>query len=206
MMQRRGGRDERGKWTRRRLLRAALGGGAVVAGGTVIGARGDSGTSVAAPSKDRDAEILNLFLLLEFVQEDFYREALESGRLSGELLRLARTVGAQETKHVTFLVERLGNRARARPRTDFGDTLSTPEQFRDAAIELEEAAIAAYIGQGANLTRETVGPVATLVSVEARQAAWLRDLAGVSPAPRAADPARRPDDVVADLRAQGVIG
>jgi hypothetical protein len=45
--------------------------------------------------------------------------------------------------------------------------------------------------------------VATLVSVEARQAAWLRDLAGVSPAPRAADPARPAQAVLADLRRRG---
>jgi hypothetical protein len=60
-------------------------------------------------------------------------------------------------------------------------------------------------GQGANLTADTVGAVATLVSVEARQVAWLRDLAGVSPAPRAADPGRTPDDVLADLRKLGLI-
>ena len=44
-----------------------------------------------------------------------------------------------------------------------------------------------------------------MVSVEARQVAWLRDLAGVSPAPRAADPARSVQDVVAELRQKGVI-
>src|SRR5688572_32161233 len=41
---------------------------------------------------------------------------------------------------------------------------------------------------------------ATLISVEARQVAWLRDLAGISPAPRAADPARKADAVLRELR------
>jgi len=189
------------RWTRGRFLRAAVGGG-VVASGAAIAARTGSGTSQAATP---DAEILSLFLLLEQVQEGFYRAALESGRLSGRLLEFASTVGRQETAHVAFLSERLGDRARERPRSDFESALRTPAAFADAAIALEEAAIGAYVGQGASLSRDAVGPIATLVAVEARQAAWVRDLAGVSPAPRAADPARNPDDVLADLRDRGFL-
>ena len=47
--------------------------------------------------------------------------------------------------------------------------------------------------------------MATLIPVEARQVAWLRDLAGVSPAPRAADPARNADAVLQELRDKGYI-
>ena len=83
--------------------------------------------------------------------------------------------------------------------------MSTAERFRDAAIELEEMALATYVGQAGRLTGDAVRTVGTLVSVEARQVAWVRDLAGVSPAPRAADPARKPDDVLAALRKEGFI-
>jgi hypothetical protein len=182
-----------------------VGGGAIVAGGAVIGARSDGDSVLAAQSEDADAKILNFFVLLEYVQEGFYREAVKSGRLTGDLLEFASTVGPQETQHVALLTERLGSRARPRPKSDFGDALSTPERFREAAVQLEETAIAGYIGQASNLTRSTLGSVATLVSVEARQAAWIRDLAGLPPAPRAADPARSAEDVVADLRKQGLI-
>ena len=192
-------------WTRGRLLRGLIGGGAIVAGGAAIGLRTDSGTSLAAQSSDADVKILNFFLLLEYVQEGFYREAVESGRLTGDLLEYATTVGEQESEHVASLVERLGSRARPRPTVSFQDKLATPERFRDAAIDLEETALAGYIGQGANLTRHTITSVATLVSVEARQAAWVRDLAGVSPAPRAADPARDADRVVEHLRKRGYV-
>jgi hypothetical protein len=192
-------------WTRGGLLRAALGGGAIVAGGAALAARTDDGVSLAAQSKDADAKILNFFLLLEYVQEGFYREAVRSGALTGDLLTFATTVGEQETEHVAFLEQRLGERADARPTLSFGDAASTPERFRRTAIDLEEAALAGYIGQGANLPRETVRSVATLVSVEARQAAWVRDLAGVSPAPRAADPARKAERVMADLRGRGFV-
>ena len=194
-----------GGWTRAGILRLAAAGGAVVAGGAAIGARSDDGMSLATTSPDTDAKILNFFLLLEYLQETFYREALQRTRLTGDLNEFARIVGRQESEHVAFLAKRLGGRARARPRPTFGDALSTPERFRAAAIDLEETTIAAYIGQGANLTRGAVGTVGTLLSVEARQAAWVRDLAGESPAPRAADPPREPDDVLAHLREQRFI-
>ena len=194
-----------GRWTRARLLRTAAGGGAALAGGAVIGRLGGQATSIAAPSEETDTEILNLFLLLEYVQEGLYEEALRVGRLTGDLQEFASTVSAQETEHVGLLDTQLGTRARAKPTLDFGDALESAERFRDRAIELEEAAVAAYIGQSANLTDEALASVAPIVSVEARQVAWVRDLAGVSPAPRAADPGRKADEILEDLRSRGYI-
>jgi hypothetical protein len=184
-------------WTRRRVF------GLAAAGAAAIGAGG--GAVLAAPSADEDARILNFFLLLEYLQEALYRDGLREAGLTGELAEYVRAVGPQETEHAAFLARRLGSRARPRPRPDFSAALASPERFRSAAIDLEEAALGAYIGQGANLTRGTVGVVATLLSVEARQAAWLRAIAGVDPAPEAADPARKPDDVMTQLRGQGIV-
>jgi len=190
-----------GGWTRAQALRAAVAGGAVLAGGAALGGRG----SVAAQAPEDDADILAVFLVLEQVQAAFYRQAIDRGGLRDELLEFARTVVGQEEQHASFLSERVGGRARDRPETDFADALSSPERFRDAAVELEEASLAAYVGQGANLSRDTVVDVATLVSVEARQAAWVRDLSGISPAPRAADPAKPPETVLTELRDRGYI-
>ena len=107
-----------------------------------------------------DTEILRLLLLLEQVQEAFYGAALEQARLDGDLLRYAEIVGAQETEHAAFLAERLGGSTPSRPQSDFGDALTDPDRFRDAAIELEEATLSAYIGQGANLTRPVMAAIA----------------------------------------------
>jgi hypothetical protein len=170
-----------------------------------MGARRGAETPLAAPSSDLDARILNFFLTVEYVQEAFYTAAVATRRLDGELLRLAAAVREQETRHVEFLTKQLGGRAGKRPRTSFERAVATAEQFRDSAVELEEAVLAGYIGQAANLTARTMRAVATLVSVEARQVAWLRDLAGVSPAPRVADPARKAEDVLAFLRARGYL-
>ncbi len=191
--------------TRATLIRTAIAGGAVAAGGALMGGtRGGDAASQAA-AQDADAEILNFFLLLEYVQDGFYREAAGNGQIDGELLTYAQTVSGQESEHVALLEKRLGPRAQAKPELDFGDATGSAERFRDTAIYLEEAAIAGYIGQGSNLTRETIREVATLISTEARQVAWVRDLAGINPAPRAADPARKGEDVVADLRKRGFL-
>ncbi len=196
--------DREGSWSRASFLRVALGGGAVVAGGAAIGTAAD-GESVAAQSESADAEILNLFLKLEYVQEAFYRQAVRTGRLEGPLLEFASTVVKQEARHAALLKRRLGRRADGRPRSDAGDLVRSPETFRSAAVDLEEAVIGAYLGQGANLSPAGLRRIPTLVSVEARQAAWIRDIAGIPPAPRAADKGRKGEDVLAELRDKGLL-
>src|SRR4051812_8848476 len=192
------------RWTRAHALRVAAAGGAALVGGATIAATRDDGVSLAA-SDDLDAKIINLFLRLERVQEAFYREALESGNASGELQEFITTTLDQEKDHVAFLTDWLGKRADAAPDTAFGRAVGSTASVQDTAIELEEATIAAYIAQTANLTRKTVAPITTLLSVEARQAAWVRDIAGRSPAPRAADPPRTPQAVLADFRKRGFV-
>ncbi len=189
-----------------RLTRAGfLWAGAAAAGGAAVALRGGDGASEAAQPGARDEEILRFFLTLEQIQESFYRRAAEFGRLEGELLELAQRVGEQESRHAAFLTERLHGAAPQPPRSDFGDVFDSPERFRDAAIDLEETALAGYVGQAGNLGREAMAAVARLVPVEARQVAWLRDLAGLSPAPRAADPARKAEAVLGDLRGKGFL-
>jgi hypothetical protein len=192
------------RWTRGRALRAAVAGGALIGGGA-FASRQLAADADAAPSGRRDAEILAFFLRLEQVQEGLYRGAERAGLLDEPLREYVRVVAPQEREHVAFLAARAGSDGGPPPKSDFGDALESLESFRAAAIELEELALAAYIGQGANLTRDAVADVARIVSVEARQAAWLRDLAGEDPAPRAADPPREPDDVLAALRRRNYI-
>jgi ferritin-like protein len=189
--------------TRRQALRTVVA-GAATAGVLALADERDHDASAAGPSAEMDATILQVFLELEYAQQRFYEQALRTARLTGELRALAQTVRAQEAEHAAVLERHLGGRAKARGAGD-AEAVSSPETFRTHAIDLEEAVIAAYVGQGANLTRKAVVAITPMVSVEARQVAWLRDMAGVSPAPRAADPARPLDDVVAELRHKGLI-
>jgi hypothetical protein len=155
--------------------------------------------------ESQDVEILNFFLVLEEVQAAFYDAASQQAGLPGDLLRFARTVGPQEHEHVALLRRRLGADARRRPRIDVREATSDATRMRATAIDLEEATAAAYIGQGANLTRDAMVDAARMVAVEARHAAWIRDLAGTDPAPRAADPGRTADDVLAELRRKRLL-
>lgn len=172
--------------TRMRLLsRAVAGGGAIVAGGVLVG--GLPGVATAARSAEQDVRILNLVLLLEELEAAFYADALDRGALRGELAEFARVVGAHERAHVRYLRKALADRAEARPRFDFGDTTSDPDRFAVTAAMLEDTGIAAYNGQAVNLTKPVLKAAATIVSVEARHAAWIRDIVGRPAAPDATD-------------------
>lgn len=174
--------------------------GAVGAAGTLAATSADS-----APSPDRDIRILNFLLLLEFLQEDLYSEALAAGNLRGELERFARECGEHEREHVSSLRSVLGGQARTKPAFQFGDVLGREGRFAAAALTLEETAVAAYIGQAANLTPERRVAVARIVSVEARHAAWIRDFVGRLPAPNAADRAKTPEGAMATIRRTGFV-
>jgi hypothetical protein len=197
-----GSRFDVGAISRAGLLKRAalLGGGAVAAGGVATALARDARSADSAP---RDARILNYVLRLEELKAAFYREAAERGALTGELQQLARVLARHERVHVSFLRRRLGRRAESRRTYDFGDATSDADTFASTAWTLEETAVAAYVGQGANLTRRLMTEFAQLCSVEGRHAAWIADVLDRSPAPRAADEAKAPRDVVAVIEGTG---
>ena len=182
--------------SRRRFLRGILAGAAVVSGAAFIGTR----PAQSKPSPAQDLRILNFALLLEFLQAAYYREALSRGLLRGELREFAQTVGANEDEHVALLRQALGRRARPRPTFRFDQVLRSPDDFVRSAMILEDAGVAAYNGQAANLTKAALLPALRMVSVEGRHAAWIRDIAGEDPAPFAADPGVPPSVVLSTLR------
>jgi hypothetical protein len=184
------------------LKRGLLAGGALTAAGVLV--KGLPGLAAGSqPSAAMDTEILNYFLLLEYLQEAFYDRAVAQGALSGELQEFAETVREHEREHISFLEQVLGPDARDAPTFDFGSSTDTPEAFQKAAVLVEETSASAYIGQGANLTKASVLGAARIVSVEARHAAWVRDIIGRLPAPRAADAAESEAQVMRTLRGEG---
>ena len=78
---------------------------------------------------------------------------------------------------------------------------------------LEDTGVAAYNGQGPRLRRKTLPTAASIVSVEARHAAWIRHIAGGPaydagknyPAPVAFDPALSKKKVESAVAATGFI-
>lgn len=185
------------------VKRALVAGGAVTAGGAVLGALPRLASS--APSPAQDVKILNLVLLLEYVESAFYAEARARGALRGELREFVRVVGAHEQQHLSALKGALGSKARKEPRLRFGNATIDPDAFVAAAIELEDTSVAAYNGQATNLTKPTLAVAAKIVSVEARHAAWIRAIAGKPPAADATDPSLTQAQVQAALQRTGFL-
>jgi len=188
--------------SRASFLRGATLGGGLAAAGVVLASRPERAGS--APSAERDAEILTFVLQVERLQAAFYGEAFDNGRIVGEPRELARVVGDHERAHVRFIERRLG-RAPRPPRFDFGRATTDPAAFFEAGRRIEDIGVRAYNAQAPNLTDAALRVAARIVSVEARHAAWIRDLAGVDPAPDAAEPALSTEQVQAELRDTGFI-
>jgi rubrerythrin len=164
-----------------------------------------SAAHAASPSPAQDREIFNFALLLEYLQAEFYSEAVRLGGLTGDVRRFAEVVAEHERAHVEFLRNALGAHARPKPTFDFGKATQNERSFLDTAVMLENTGVAAYNGQAANLTKPALAAAAEIVSVEGRHAAWISDLAGVPPAPRAADAGATSSAVVRILQSTHFI-
>jgi len=186
--------------TRRRAIGRALAGCLSFGlAGVALDAAG-----AGAGSKGGDARIFKLALEIEYAEEAFYREALRRGALRSELREYAHAALTQDGQHLRLLRTALGSAAPARPRFVFGDKTKNERAFIDTAAKLEDLAVAGYNGQAANLTKGGLTVAATIVSVEARHAAWIRALAGEVAAPDAVDKPITAAQVVAGLREIGL--
>ena len=185
------------------LQRAVVAGGALTAGAVVVA--GLPKLASSAPSPAQDVRVLNLALLLEYVEAAFYAEARAKGNLRGELRTFAEVVGGHEQQHLAFLKKTLGGKARAKPKMEFGKATTDPDAFVAGALALEDTGVAAYNGQATNLTAGALAAAARIVSVEARHAAWIRSIAGKTPAADATDPSLTAAQALAALRKTGFL-
>ena len=196
--------DETQAASRSRFLKKALfTGGTLAFGGVLLG--GLPKLATGAPSASQDAAILNFALTLEYLESSFYTEAVANGALSGPVLKFAQVVKSHEDAHVAFLKQALGSKAVAKPTFNFASTTSNQGQFIATSIALEDTGVGAYNGQGPNLTKATLGAAAMIVSVEARHAAWIRDIAAKLPAPYGFDPLFTKTQTLAKVGATGFI-
>jgi Ferritin-like domain len=181
------GLDDAGQ-TRGAMFRRA---GAAAGGlGVAMALLGGSGVAGARQggSKKNDIKILNFALTLEYLEAAFYAEALARGGFSGSVLNFAQVVAGHEATHVATLKGVLGAKAVASPSFDFKGTTRKWSTFLRTSKVLEDTGVAAYQGQAPLIHQNAVlGPAGAILAVEARHAAWVRDLlyAGksVKPAP-----------------------
>lgn len=159
------------------LKKAGIGVGALAATSAFAGALPAIARGQAIPQSDID--ILNFALTLEYLEGEFYAKA-NANKVWGsnrELRRFSTVVAQHEATHVQFLKKVLGAKAVAKPTFDFKDTVTDAAKFAATAQVLEDTGCHAYLGQVANIKSKAVlVPAGRIALVEARHAAWIRDL------------------------------
>ncbi len=210
----RGAGQDEGLLTRAGLFRrAALTGSAVIGGGLLVSnvpaafAQGEDG-------QISDVEILNLLLLNESLEVAFYTEALARAGLTGRPLAFAQQVRENEVAHRDLAATALGRQANPIPPFAFGEATATEANFLLTALVLENNDVGVLNGSGPLVrSRALLAVAGQLVSVEARQAAWIRRIVFGArpgrrrnlPAPSAFDPGIPPAQAIAALRATGFV-
>ena len=157
--------------------KAAIGGGAVLTSGAIMGMLPE--LAAARPSKRQDLKILNYALTLEYLEAAFYKEAVQTGGLSGPLLEFATLVNDHEQTHVVALrktIKSLGGTPVKSPKFDFQGT-NKGDKFAGTAFVLENTGVRAYLGQATRILQKPIlAAAASIVTVEARHAAAIATL------------------------------
>lgn len=161
------------------FARTALAGGAVLSGGVLLGVL-PSAARAATPDVRSDLAILNFALTLEYLEAEFYNQAVENINFTGELEYFATNVRAHENVHVTALratIDKLGGKPVAKPTFAFGQTVTDLDKFMATSQFLEDTGVRAYLGQTTHIRLDPVLlAAAQILAVEARHAAWIRSL------------------------------
>jgi hypothetical protein len=174
--------------------RASFLGKAFIGSAALLGALVAPGRAGAASPSDN--AILNFALTLEYLQAAFYTETERLKAVGAELARVPRQLGAVERAHVSALRKVLGRKAVKRPLFDFRGVTEDQVKFLRTAVAFEDLGAAAYKGQATRLDSPALLAAAVAIhSVEARHAAWMRYLAGFTPAGRAFDEGKKEFEV-----------
>ena len=187
------------------LKKLGIGLGTVAVGGAFAGAMPRL-ASAAVPKSD--VAILNFALTLEYLEAAFYAGArANAGIFKGDTRNFVDVVARHEATHVAFLKKSLGSAAVKQPTFDFkGTNNQNQKTFEATAQLLEDTGVAAYAGQVGNIkTKSILAAAASIHSVEARHAAWMRHLRQVPPAPVAFDKPKTKAQILAAVGKTGFI-
>jgi hypothetical protein len=162
--------------------------GAALGGAALLGALEAPGAAAASVT---DLQILNFCLNFERLQATFYTQAQQIGtiaKMSARKQTWAQTLGAHERAHVRIIKHVLGKKAGPSPFFDFGTANETDAAFTRTAVAMEDLTVALLTGvtpviHERGLTAALMG----LLTVEARHAAWARNIVRTLPAPAAFD-------------------
>ncbi|WP_019989030.1 ferritin-like domain-containing protein [Rudanella lutea] len=136
---------------------------------------------------DRTVEVLKFALVLEYLEDEFYRVGLNTpGLIPGQDRPIFAQISKHEASHVALLRTALGAAADPKPNFDFTakgafpTVFSNYQTFTALAQAFEDTGVRAYKGQVANIGQDPVLETALRIhSVEARHAARVRVLRGM---------------------------
>ena len=173
------------------LRKAAVGGGALLA-------------ALASPPREAlakadDTSVLRFDLAFEYMQATFYTETERVGtidKMRPEMARWARVFGAHERAHVKILKDVLGDAAIKKPFFNFRGVTEDADEFTKTAVAMEDLTTALLSGQAPRInSRPLVSAIFSLLTVEARHAAWVRHVVGSAPVVNAFDEPKSLDEV-----------
>jgi hypothetical protein len=211
--------DEQGMARRDVLRRGAAAGGGLIVGAGLFQAMlspAEAAISKSRKSKANDIKILNYALTLEYLEAAFYAQGnANKAWKDASFQRFAEITGKHEADHVATLKKVLGKKAVKAPEVAFGDAVTNADKFAATAQVLEDTGVAAYAGQVGNVfQRSVLAAAASIHSVEARHAAWIRFLNGggvagasedLAPAPVAFDAPKSEKTVLKAVKATGFV-
>jgi rubrerythrin len=181
----------------------AAGGGLLASGifGSLVG-RASAAGPARVPAQGvpaGDVAILKYALTLEYLEAAFYKEAVGSGKLHGDVANFARKVAKDEATHVAALRKALGSAAQAAPKFDFQGTTRSRTKFLQTSYALENTGVSAYLGQAGNIkTPSILLTAASILTVEARHSGAVGELLGRNISPNGAfDAGKTMDQVLA---------
>jgi hypothetical protein len=135
-----------------------------------------------------DVGIANYALTLEYLEAEFYKQAVANISFSSAAMKgFATTVASDEKDHVAAIKGLLKSKAVPSPSFNFGMATTDEATFAATSKVLENTGVGAYFGQGFNIKSATILKFAiSVLTVEARHAGAIGILldssgAGISP-------------------------
>lgn len=190
--------------TRRDLSKGALAlGGAAILSAVAFSGVGSGRQAFAqgSPFKD-DLDILNYALTLEFFEAELYKTLAGSGKLQGRDLMFIQMFGQHEQAHVDAVlatIQKLGGTPVSKATYNF-PTLNTREEVLNLLSVVEQTGLSAYQGAAPFIQNgEILAAAGSILTVEARHAALIRNLLGVTPSPDAFTMPLSKDEVLAKV-------
>ena len=162
-------------------------------GGPIPGLDKLNDKNASSAANQSDISILNVALLLEYLESEFYARvvAADTARpyLTGRVKYASQILARDEAAHVQNVsdaIRKLGGTPIEKPQFQFpANVFSSSVAFLQLSIELEENGVGAYLGAAPLVkNKDVLNFAASIYGIEARHTGWVRYLIGDAIAPR----------------------